>query len=300
VPEWSAEVVVDEALARRLLGQFPELAVDSLELVAEGWDNAVWLVDGSWAFRFPRRAMAIPGVEREIAVLPRLAPVLPLPIPVPAFVGRPAHRYPWPFFGAPFLAGREAADAALSDSARAAVAGPLGSFLRALHAADDDLARTLPADPMGRADMAERVPRTRERLEELAEARLWQAPSSVEDVLSEAERLPPAAATVVAHGDLHFRHILIGEDETLRGVIDWGDVCRGDPAIDFPLFWSFFDGPARGAFLDAYGPIGEDRLLRARVLALFLCGVLALYARHEGFPNIEREAVAGLVRASAD
>ena len=300
MPEWSAEVVVDEALARRLLGQFPELAVDSLELVAEGWDNAVWLVDATWAFRFPRRSLAIPGVEREIAVLAQLAPVLPQPIPVPTFVGRPAHGYPGAFFGARFLPGLEAADAALSDDARAAVARPLGAFLRALHAADGRLLQTLPADPMGRADMAARVPRTRELLEEIAEAGLWHAPGSVENVLAEAEGLPPAAATVVAHGDLHFRHILVDDDGRLCGVIDWGDVCRGDPAIDFPLFWSFFDGRGRKAFLDAYGPVGEDRRLRARVLAIFLCAALAQYARHEGLPNIEREAVAGLVRASAD
>jgi len=191
VREWSAEVVVDESLARRLLSQFPDLAVDSLELIAEGWDNAVWLVDGTWAFRFPRRSIAIPGVEREIAVLPRLAPLLPLPIPVPTFVGRPAHGYPWAFFGAPFLPGREVADADLSDDARNRVARPLGTFLRTLHAADAEaFTAELPADPMGRGDMAERVPRTRERLDEVQSSGLWEAPRSVQTLLAEAERLP--------------------------------------------------------------------------------------------------------------
>ena len=74
--EWSADVAVDEELVRRLIrGQFPELDLRSLRLVAEGWDNAVWLVDERWAFRFPRRAIAIPGVEREVAVVPRLSPL---------------------------------------------------------------------------------------------------------------------------------------------------------------------------------------------------------------------------------
>jgi aminoglycoside phosphotransferase (APT) family kinase protein len=301
VREWSAEVVVDEALARRLLSQFPDLAVDSLELIAEGWDNAVWLVDGTWAFRFPRRSIAIPGVEREIAVLPRLAPLLPLPIPVPTFVGRPAHGYPWAFFGVRFLPGREVADADLSDDARNAIAGPLGTFLRMLHAADAEaFTADLPADPMGRGDMAERVPRTRERLDEVQSSGLWEAPRSVQTLLAEAERLPRPAATVVAHGDFHFRHILVDAVGELCAVIDWGDVCRGAPGIDLPLFWSLFDGSGRAAFLDAYGPVGEEQLLRARVLALFLSAVLAIYARHEGFSNLEREAVAGLVRASAD
>ena len=45
MPIWSAEIVVDEALARLLLTQFPELEVETLRPMAEGWDNAVWIVD---------------------------------------------------------------------------------------------------------------------------------------------------------------------------------------------------------------------------------------------------------------
>jgi aminoglycoside phosphotransferase (APT) family kinase protein len=89
VPVWTAEVVIDEGLVRRLLAQFPELEIRSLRRLAEGWDNSVWVVDERFAFRFPRRAIAIPGIEREIAVLPTLAPLLPLPVPCPVFVGDP-------------------------------------------------------------------------------------------------------------------------------------------------------------------------------------------------------------------
>ena len=103
---WSAEVVVDEHLARRLIGEFPELETSSLRPLAEGWDNAVWVLDERWAF--PRRAIAIPGVERELATLPRLASLLPLPVPEPVFVGRPADGYPWPFFGSRLLPGKPA------------------------------------------------------------------------------------------------------------------------------------------------------------------------------------------------
>jgi aminoglycoside phosphotransferase (APT) family kinase protein len=78
VREWAAEVAVDEALARRLIGaQFPDLEVRSLSLLGQGWDMTVWLVDDRWVFRFPRRERVIPGLINEIAHLPRLAPVLP-------------------------------------------------------------------------------------------------------------------------------------------------------------------------------------------------------------------------------
>ncbi len=295
MPIWSAEVVVDEGLARRLLAQFSELTVESLRPLAEGWDNAVWVVNERYAFRFPRRQIAIPGVELELAFLPRLAPLLPLPIPDPIFRGRPADGYPWPFFGSELLPGRETCEAELDDEARLEVALQLASFLRTLHGTEPD--ELLPADANSRADMTQRVPLTRRDLAELAELGVWRAPAEVERILETAERLPPAELPSVVHGDLHFRHVLV-EGRRVTGVIDWGDLCRSDPAIDLQLLWSFLPPAARPAFLDAYGPVSDEQLLRARVLAFSLCAALALYAHAESLPNVRREALDGLERAS--
>ena len=44
--------------------------------------------------------------------------------------------------------------------------------------------------------------------------------------------------------------------------------------------------------------MSEEQLLRARVLAVFLCAVLARYGAAEGLPMVEREALDGLRRAS--
>jgi aminoglycoside phosphotransferase (APT) family kinase protein len=297
--EWTAEVAVDAALVRRVLGeQFAELELGSVRLLGEGWDNSVWLVDERWVFRFPRRELAVPPVERQVALLPRLAPFLPLAIPQPVFAGRPSEGFRWPFFGTPFLPGREAAGARPSDDARARGARPLAEFLRALHAPELlalDGVDQLPVDPMGRADMALRVPRTRERLDELRGHGLWDAPAKVEVLLEQAAELPPPSGLAVAHGDLHIRHLLI-RDGVPTGVIDWDDLCRGDPAIDLILVWSFLPPAARAAFLAAYGTVRDDQLVRARVLALFLCGSLAVYAHHEGMDELEQEALAGLER----
>lgn len=294
---WHAEVVVDEELARRLLGQFPELHLDSLRPLAEGWDNAVWVANERWAFRFPRRAIAVPGVEREMSTLPLLAPSLPAPIPTPVFFGRPADSYPWPFFGSALLPGREVSDAGLDDDARVAIALELAAFLRRLHALVPP--PDLPVDPNGRADMPFRVSRMRKELAELERRGLWQPPAHVERWLEQAERLPAPTRTTLAHGDLHFRHVLV-DGVRLSGVIDWGDLCRADPAIDLLLFWSFVPPAARPAVLRTYGPITEEQRLRARILALFLCAVLAVYADTESMVNVKREALAGLERATAE
>ena len=293
MPEWSPEIVVDEALARRLLAaQFAELDPRELHLAGEGWDNTAWVVDGAWLFRFPRREIALDGFTRELAMLPRLAPLLPLPIPQPLFVGEPSAEFPWHFFGGPVVPGQELAEADLDDEARLALAGPLGRFLGALHAAELDV--ELPVDPIGRADMGFRVGRARERL-----ADLGGGPAGTEDVLERALALPPPERLAIVHGDLHLRHALV-EDGRLSGVIDWGDVCRADPAIDLVLVWSALPPAARADFFAAYGAVPEDGLLRARVLSIFLCAVLALHARHEGLEHLERESLAGLERTLAE
>ena len=187
LPVWEPEIVVDEALARLLLGQFPELAGESLQLLASGWDYTVWAVAERYAFRFPRRAVGIPGTEREIAVLPKLAPLLPIAVPEPVFVGRPTDEYPWPFFGSALLQGREAAG--LDEQARLEIALQVAGFLRTLHSLDLDV--ELPVDVNGRADMSRRVPMALELLDELHRLGLWKEPASVRAFLGEAQVLPP-------------------------------------------------------------------------------------------------------------
>jgi aminoglycoside phosphotransferase (APT) family kinase protein len=298
VREWSADVTVDEPLVRHLIaGQFPEVALASLRRFAEGWDNAVWLVDERWAFRFPRRTIAIPGVEREIAVLPGLASRLPVAIPAPVFVGRPALGYPWPFFGAELLPGIEAGDAALDDQARTRLAPALAGFLRTLHDAEVD--DELPIDPNRRSEMPYRVKMTVDRIAELEQEGVWHAPAVVAELFAQAEALPASTRAVVCHGDLHFRHLLVDGHGALTGVIDWGDLCRAEPAIDLSLLWSFFPPAGRAAFLDVYGALTDDQHVRARLLAVNLCVILALYGHHEGMDGVKREALGGLERAVA-
>ena len=55
----------------------------------------------------------------------------------------------------------------------------------------------------------------------------------------------------------------------------------------------------REAFLDVYGPVTETQLLRARVLSIQLCAVLAHYGHSEGQPEILRAGLDGLERTLA-
>jgi aminoglycoside phosphotransferase (APT) family kinase protein len=277
---WSAEEHVDEERARQLIRAQFELAAAEVTLVSEGWDYAVFRVDCEWAFRFPRREVVVPGTEREIAVLPAIAERLSVGVPAPVFVGRPGDAFPWPFYGARYLDGVEATVRHVDPVA-------LGEALRALHAPETLAAvgEGLPADPLGRVDMDVRLP----RLEELG----IEAPALV----AAAQELPPAHHTVVCHGDLHMRQLLVDGD-ALTGIVDWVDVCRSDPAVDLSVAWSTLDTARRPAFFAAYGEVDEETRVRARVVAAFLCAMLADWAGKEQMPLVLDAAAAGLRRAT--
>ncbi|GAA2143534.1 phosphotransferase [Actinomadura napierensis] len=299
-PEWAPEhEVTTEAAAGLIAGRFPELAGAPVEPLAVGWDNTVFLVGGEWVFRFPRRRIAVPGVEREIAVLPAIAPRLPLPIPAPRFAAGPSEEFPWPFWGGRMIPGRELAEAG-PGADRTVLAAQVGAFLRTLH--DPVLAaeagKGLPHDPMERSDPAVRAARTLPRLDSLVRLGVWERDPAVMGFLAEAAgRRPPAGNPVIVHGDLHVRHVLLDSAGRAAGVIDWGDVCLANPAVDLAVAYAGFAGAARAALLDAYGPVPPDREAAARVLALNLSATLAEWAASTGRATLLAEALAGIGRA---
>jgi len=312
---WTPERLTDRVQAEQLIARlFPELRGQPVRPLAEGWDNSVFSVGEDLVFRFPRRVMALPGLRREIAVLPVIAPLVPLPIPTPAYVGvgvgvgvddHPED--PWPFFGARLVPGKELALSALSDAARVPAAEAAGAFLRALHAPETLTAvhagtdEPLPPDPMHRAWPRSRIADTRNLLDTLANDGAWAADVQADRLLAEAVELDaPESAGALVHGDLHIRHLLVdatGSQARATGVIDWGDVCIGDPAVDLSLGFAAFEGEARQAFLDAYGGINPEQELRARALAIRLSATLATYALTTRQDELAAEALRGLRRA---
>jgi aminoglycoside phosphotransferase (APT) family kinase protein len=298
VPLWDAERTVDPDLARQLLReQFPDLASLPIVLLGSGWDNTVFTVGGDWIFRFPRREVVLPGFRLEIEYLPRLAPLLPVPIPVPERIGEPSDAFPWPFFGARFLPGVELCQAA--DTPREQLAVELARFLRTLHGPEllESVGAELPENWTRRADMERRVPYVLEKLAELD--RLWPAPAHVRPLVESARTLPPPEPRAVCHGDLHFRHVLVDGGGRMSGVIDWIDLCRGEPALDLQLVWMALPPGARELFYAEYGAVDDETLLRARVVAFHLALALLEFGRVEGIDWLEREARASLDRVAS-
>src|SRR5690606_21678230 len=70
------------------------------------------------------------------------------------------------------------------------------------------------------------------------------------------------------HGDLYARHVMVDGHGALAGIIDWGDVHQGDPALDLSIAASFLPPAARPRFAAAYGAIDDATWARARFRAL--------------------------------
>lgn len=298
---WDAERVVDVARAQELVGRaVPDLIGEPVQHLSAGWDHTVHVVGDRWVVRFPRRAVALPGFRRELAVLPRLAPLLPQPVPVPVWTGTDEHPTdPWPFAVTRRIPGEELAAARPAEAARGAVAAALGGFLRALHSPSTAAAAgdQLPEDPMRRATPAAWAENTRGQLALLAGAGAEFPAREIDGLLADGAHLgPPSGRPVLAHGDLHVRHVLVGGG-AVTGVIDWGDVCLADPAVDLSIAYAGFGGRARGELFAAYGPVDDDQVVRARCLAVRLSAFLARYAAAEGHDALLAESLLGLHRA---
>ena len=91
------EVDIDVSLVVRLLAtQFPQWADLPIEPVpSAGTDNALYRLGDDMAVRLPRIHSAVGDVEREQEWLPKLAPFLPLAVPIPLEKGKPSEGYPW-------------------------------------------------------------------------------------------------------------------------------------------------------------------------------------------------------------
>ncbi|MGC3993797.1 MAG: aminoglycoside phosphotransferase family protein [Propionicimonas sp.] len=287
----AAEVSPDAALVRRLLAdQCPHLADEHVEAFSHGWDNELFALGPDLLVRLPRRAAAAELIGHEILALPRLAPRLPVPVPVPVFAGRPGHGYPWPWTVVPRLPGHSATEVPVRD--RAPAADGLAAFLVALHRPAEADA---PVNPFRGVPLTARAADWGPRIRTVAGEDAWRRWQ--ECAAAPAWSGPP----VWLHGDPHSLNLLLHSDGTLAGVIDFGDVCAGDPAGDLSVAWLAFDAPARSEFQASCtrsGAYDGGAWGRAWAWALGLACVFALAS--DDMPALAAVARHGLAEALSD
>ncbi len=248
-----AEIEIDADLVRALLEeQHPDLAGLALRRLSSGWDNEIFRLGDELTVRLPRRLASAHLVLHEHRWLPELAPRLPLPISAPLRLGAPSEAlgYRWHWTVGPWLPGEDAGRRPPDDPMEAA--GQLGGFLAALHRPAPPDA---PANPYRGVPLLDRAARLHEALAELGDAVDAAAILARWNALVDTPPWPHPK--VWLHGDPHPLNLLV-HDGRLCAVIDFGDICAGDPASDLAAAWALLPAAARPAFRQAAAPGGAD------------------------------------------
>lgn len=236
------EVDIDtDQVTRMIAEQFPRWAALGAEpFFPAGTDNVMFRIGDTLVARLPRTANAALLLEKERIHQQRLLPFLPAKTPRILETGHPTADYPFPWTVSLWIPGCMPTPG--HASRRLAIS--LARFIRALHSitpppptpeltsyrggllADRDLVtRTAINDCEGHFDT-----------EELHHA--W-------DIALQSPVGDGPASWI--HTDLHPGNILIEHDD-LAGVIDWGGLAVGDPAVDLIVAWNLLDDAGRLAF----------------------------------------------------
>ena len=291
------EVETDPALVRRLVAaQFPQWAGLSVQAVVPGGtDNAIYRLGEDKCVRLPRLRSKLLPLEKELRWLPKLAPQLPLDVPIPLAVGEPGggYRFRWSVFH--WLHGDTASAGRLGNLSQAA--DDLAAFIGALQGIDatDGPPPGLHNAHRG-APLSERDELTRRAVDSLPRAidrravlSMWEAALNA----PEWEHEP-----VWIHGDLDLRNLLISQ-ERITAVIDFGCLGVGDPAYDVMVAWKVLRGSTRDRFRAAL-QVDDATWARARGGALSQATIALSYYTLETNAVLVREARRWIAELVAD
>ena len=250
-----------------IVAAFPQFRSMDVVFLDEGYDFQVFEVEARWLFRFPKREESVAKLNREHQLLPGLGKSVPLPVPTYEFFGESNERPGWPFAGYKKLPGIPGDQSKAVDPSL--VARQIGRFLDALHAFPIDRAREA-----GVVEKHDLVAHWRDRaFEGLSKIVGVDGDlSGIRGYLKNDAPLPFKGTPMLVHNDLWAEHILISpQSGGVSGVIDWGDIVIGDPAVDFAGLYTWFGKRWVEHVLAYYSrSLGTEGIARARYLATCL------------------------------
>jgi aminoglycoside phosphotransferase (APT) family kinase protein len=258
-------VRIDATLVSRLVAaQFPRWADLPVRPVEhDGWDNTTFRLGEEMSARLPSAAPYAPQVDKEHRWLPKLAPLLPLPIPTPLAKGAPTEDYPFHWSVYRWIEGEPATVGRIDDTNEFATA--LADFLGALYRVDPaDGPLPGPHNFFRGGPLAVYDAETRRAISVLDSEIDVDAASAVwEAALGTAWHGPP----VPFHGDIAAGNLLV-KDGRLGAVIDFGSSGVGDPSCDLAIAWTLLDDEGRAALRVAL-PLDDATWARGRGWALW-------------------------------
>ncbi|MEC1158364.1 phosphotransferase [Cytobacillus horneckiae] len=294
---WDSEFEISAQLAKKVIEeQFPFLKPAAVHRVGSGWDNTIFLANDCYMFRFPRRKAAVPLIVAENHVLPQISAYIEgeVAISLPIYKGMPSEVFPYPFSGYVAIVGQTTAELAITEKQRIAIAQPMATFLKKLHEIPFERLNGVGPDTIGRLDLTVRAPKLEKELAILEDKKLIAEKASYIKIIEQAKKAEKTKEAFV-HGDLYFRNFLVAEKgNDLAGIIDWGDLHIGNPAVDLAVAFSFFPLEGRKLFFETYGTVDGDTYCLARFRGLYVMSYLVFYGMDIQNQQIIDEALLSL------
>ena len=235
------EVDIDAQLVQRLLAiQFPKWAkLPIKQVVSAGTNNALYKLGEDMVVRLPRIESAVKHIDTERTWLPRLAPQLPVAVPLPLGLGTASEGFPWPWTIYTWLDG----------------VNPEADHLVEPGLLAQDIADFILA--MQKVELLDGPPARRGEPLQTQNLQVRQALIALEGVIDtgaatktwkECLKLPAwYKPPVWVHGDLMPGNLLIVSNR-LSAVVDFEGVGMGDPACDLIVAWNLLPANVRDDF----------------------------------------------------
>lgn len=270
---------------------FPDIAFARARLITSGFANVVLILDEDWVFRFPRNEYRRLALFREIRLLSELRPKTSFALPHYTHVAPDES-----FAGYRMIRGRELRPElfhALDRQTQESVASQFAGLLSALHALPPSLATAGERARVAQTNAEHRAHYFAKKRRHMARKLGATLPERLDRLYSEFLTQDRYQERLI-NSDIDDDHLLW--DGERAGLIDFGDVTIGDPAIDFALLWAYPDWVAPFVF-DRYAFPQEKEYFLARSkshAARRMADRLWYCLRHEGQHRALRDTVGAM------
>ena len=258
---------------------FPDFVISSIKKIGEGDNSMAFLINEDYIFRFSKRQEVKEQVRREIAVLPKIKPLVSIQIPAFEFISPNIN-----YVGYRIIKGEnlnEELFLKLKKKDQQNVQKTLADFLSTIHASDLLQLNNCQLEMM---NLKEEYHQNFEKAKRLIFPHLSQKKKEIItrffiEYLDNIDNFNYAECLI--HNDFSKDHILFNTvNKQITGIIDFGDIAIGDPDYDLMYLLDEFGEKFILDFLNYYQHSNDKKLLQ-KLIFFTLANKIQLFPEEE-------------------